>query len=89
MKCLELALGRGVEAVERAHDLPAGENVDPEAAAAHLLDDLRELLGRALVQDRGRPGGGQSPLDLRLCDNVRSIDDRSGSSSRHHAPRCQ
>ena len=37
------------------HDLAAREDLDPEPPAAHLLDDLRQPLGRALeyVEHRG------------------------------------
>ena len=45
----------GVEAVERRHDLAAREDLDPEPPAAHLVDDLRQPLRRAL-QDVERPG---------------------------------
>jgi len=76
----------GVEAVERWHDLAAREHLDPEPPAAHLLDDLRQPLGRALqmVECRG-PGRGHSPLDLRLGDHVGSIGDAGSSHSRYRA----
>src|SRR5262249_28374920 len=53
-----------------------------------LLYDLRQPLGRALehVERRG-PGRGHAPLDLRLCDDVRSVDEGGGSGSRHRAAR--
>src|SRR5262249_59040980 len=47
-KRLDLALGGGVEAVERRHDLAAREDLDPEPATTHLLDSFREPLGGAL-----------------------------------------
>ena len=83
---LDRALGGGVEAVERRHDLAAREDLDPEPPAAHLLDDLRQPLGRALedVERRG-PGRGHSPLDLRLGDDVGGVDD--GGSRPRPPPR--
>src|SRR5215813_10085534 len=85
MKRLDLALGGGVEAFERLHDLPAREDLDPEPAVACLLNDLRQLLGRMLVEDRGSPGRGHAPLDLRLRDNVRGVDDRGRGGGCHQA----
>jgi hypothetical protein len=88
MKRLDGASRGGVEAVERQHDLAAREDLDPEPPAAHLLDDLRQPLGRTLQHVEGRrPGRGHSPLDLRLRDDVGGIDDGGGSDGRHHAAR--
>ena len=52
---LDGALGGRVKTLERLHDLPAGEDLDPEASAARLLDHLGQPLGRAveLVERRG------------------------------------
>ena len=81
---LDGALGGGVEALERRHDLAAREDLDPEPPAAHLLDDLRQPLGRALedVERRG-PGRGHPPLDLRLGDDVRGVDEGGSGGGRH------
>src|SRR5437016_7568018 len=87
---LDGALRGGVEAAERLHDLAAREDLDPEPPAAHLIDDPRQLLGRALdhVEHRG-PSRGQSPLDLRLRDDVGSIDDGRRGDGRHRPAGCR
>src|SRR6266446_2180600 len=63
---LDGAFRSRVEALERLHDLAAREDLDPESPAAHLLDDLRQLLGGALHVEIAGPGRGHAPLDLRL-----------------------
>jgi hypothetical protein len=85
---LDGALRGGVEALERRHDLAAGEDLDPEPTAAHLVDDLRQSLGCALMKvERWGPGRGHPPLDLRLRDDVGGIDHGGRRHSRHHATR--
>jgi hypothetical protein len=71
---LDLALRRGVEAVERWHDVAGREHLDPKSTATHLLDGLRQPLGRAeLDVEGGGDGGRHPPLDLGLSDDGRSI----------------
>src|SRR5207249_6809961 len=65
-------------------ELAARKDVDPESSAAHLLDDLPYSLSRALEHvERQGPGGGHPPLDLRLRDDVWSIDDGGGGGGGH------
>src|SRR6185369_1441441 len=70
----------------RRHDLTAQEDLDPEPAAAHLVDQPGELLRRALqdVERRG-PGRREPPLDLGLGDDVRSFDDGRRPGRRQRA----
>src|SRR5262249_21289802 len=70
------ALRGGLEALERLHDLTAGKDLDPEPPAAHLLNDLRQPVGRALHVERAGPGRRQSPLYFRLGDDVGRVDER-------------
>ena len=60
------------------HDLAPREDLDPEAPAARLLDDLRQLLGGGLHVEPARPRRRHAPLDFRLGDDVRRVDDRGG-----------
>jgi hypothetical protein len=85
---LDGALRGRVEALERRHDLAAREDLDAEASAAHLLDELTEALGRALqVVELGRPGRGHPPLDPGLGDDRgRVADDRDGGSGSGQEP---
>src|SRR6266542_2387923 len=85
---LDLALGGGVEARKRRHDLLAWEHLDPEPPAARLLDRLRQSLGHALVYVKHRGvGRGHPPLNLRLSDDVGGVDNGGGGSGCHHPAR--
>src|SRR5262249_51435389 len=85
---LDSALGGGVEALERRHDLTAREDLDPEPPATHLLDDLRELFSHSLLPiERSGEGGRHPPLDLWLGDDVGSFDDGSGARGGPRAAR--
>ena len=67
---------------------PPGKDLDAEPPAAHLVDDLRQPLGRPLVHvERRGPGRGHSPLDLRLRDDVGGVDDGASGGGRHHTAR--
>src|SRR5262245_34074686 len=64
---LDGALRRRIEAAERRHDLAAWEHLDPKSAAAHLLDEFRQPLRRALVRfERRWPCRRHPPVDLWL-----------------------
>src|SRR5262249_14316261 len=83
---LNLALGRGVKALERLHDLAVRDNLDLEAPAAHLVHDLRQLQSRAVLYvERSCEGRWHLPLDLLLGDDVWSVDDRGSSHGRQSA----
>jgi hypothetical protein len=87
MNALDGALRSGLEAGEVRHDLAGREDLDPEPPAARLLDHFRQSLGGALQHVEGRgPSGGHPPLDLRLCDDVGSVDDGGRSDGRHRPP---
>src|SRR5439155_20019288 len=80
------ALGGSVEAAERGHELAGGEHLNLQSPAAHLVDDLVEVLGRS-VQDvqRRSPGRRHAPLEFRLCYDVLRVDRRHGSGRRPDA----
>ncbi len=81
---LDPALGRGLEAFERLQDLAGRVDLDPEPSAAHLLDDLRQPLGRALKDVEGRSiDRGHAPLHVRLGDDVGGVDDGAAHRGRH------
>jgi hypothetical protein len=80
---LDRAVGRGIEAFERLHDLAAGIDVDAEAAAAHFVDDAREPLRGTLQHvELRRPGGGKPPMDPRLGDHARCSERRRSGNRR-------
>jgi hypothetical protein len=85
---LHRALHAGVEDAGGRHQLAAGEDLDLEAAARQLVDDLREPL-RASQQDvvGRRPHRGQPPLHPGLGDYVGSVDDRGRAGGHEHAAR--
>ena len=90
MKRLDLPLGGGLEAVERSHDLPTREDLDPEPTATRLLNDLCESLGGTLVHiECSGPSSGHPPLDLRLGDDMRSIGAASGGDRRQGTAGCR
>ena len=84
---LDGALGGGVEALERRHDLAAWEDLDPEPPASHLLDNLPKPFGGALHDERAGPGRGHAPLDFGLRDDIRGVDDGRGPGGPQHAAR--
>ena len=49
-------LVRGVEDLERRHDLPGGHRLDLELAAGELVDALGEEAEVVLQREAGRPG---------------------------------
>jgi len=59
------------------HELAAGEDLDLQSAAAHVVDHLRHLLRGALQHvERGRPRGGHAPLVPLLRDDARHLGER-------------
>jgi hypothetical protein len=83
---LDRSLGGRLEGVEGLDDLVGREDLDLESAAARLLDQLRQALGRALQHlERGGPGGGQAPLDLGLRDDARRSRDAGGHACHRRA----
>src|SRR5690242_3421123 len=71
---VDRSLRRGIEAVERLHDLTARKYLDPKPSAADLLDRLRQTLGHALqMVECRRPRRRHPPLDLRLGDHARRV----------------
>ena len=65
---------------------PLGEHLDAEPPAAHLVDDRCQPLGPTLEHvEHRRKRGGHSPLNFRLRDDVRGVDDGGGPGGRQRA----
>ena len=82
---LDGALRARVEAAEGRHELAAGEHLNLQPTAAHVVDDLRHFLSRALEDvQRRRPRRGHTPLELGLGDHVRRVGQRRCRGPRRH-----
>jgi hypothetical protein len=57
VRAVEHFLVRGVEHLERRHDLAGGHGVDLELAAGNLADALDEVSEVFVQRQAGRPGG--------------------------------
>ena len=78
MRAFGLAVGDGLQRLERGRDLPGRGDLDREMAVGEVEYGLAESLGAAVDQiERGDETRGQTPLDVR-----RGIGDRGARHRR-------